>query len=288
MRRCLFALALLAGFHVGAANPEPAEPLEPGERDVEILKNLRYGDDPYLNALDVYRPRADGRYPVLVFIHGGGWSEGDKGNHPRKGTFFARKGYVYITLNYRLSPAVKHPAHADDVARALGWVHEKAADFGGDPSRIYLIGYSAGAHLAALVVADPRYLQRHGVPPGAIAGVALLDGSGYDLEKRVPNSRGWMRQMLVTAFGEDPANWRDASPIAHVPQNKRLPPFLIFHATGQKASIGQARELANAVAAAGGTAQLVAVPGRNHVTINRRLGLGDDPVAARILQFFSR
>lgn len=260
----------------------------PSSPDVEIARNVRYGEDPYLNALDVFRPVAPGNHPVLVFIHGGGWSEGDKGNHPRKGTFFARQGFVWVSINYRLSPAVKHPVHVQDVARALGWVRRNIAQYGGDPSRIFLLGHSAGAHLAALVVADPRYLRDEAVPLDTIAAVALLDGSGYDLERRVPRARGWMRQMLVTAFGDNPSIWRDASPALQLARTNRIPPFLILHITIRKASKTQAQNLARAVSNAGGQVEVVPVRGRNHVTINKRLGLKNDPVARRILAFFRR
>lgn len=275
---------LAAGASTG---PALADSSRPPFEQVTIERDLLYGEDPKYHALDVYRPEgADKPLPLVVFIHGGGWSEGDKGRHPRKGTWFARSGFVYATVNYRLSPKVKHPAHVQDVARALAWLHQNAARFNADPSRVYLVGHSAGAHLAALVATDPRHLEQHGLSPAIIDGVALLDGSGYDVHKRMPTTRGWMRQMYRNAFGEDPQLWKDASPALHVRAERPLPSFLIFHVTKRPQAIKQAALFAEALKRAGGQATVVPVRTRNHATINRRLGMRNDLVGARILSFF--
>lgn len=253
--------------------------------EVAVERDIAYGQHPTLQSLDIYRPIGGEGLPVMVFIHGGGWSEGDKGVHPRKGRFFARAGFVYVTLNYRLSPAVRHPAHADDIAQAMGWVRANVAKHGGDPSRIFLVGHSAGAHLAALFATDKRRLQAAGVDASHLRGVALLDGSSYDLVTRVPASRGWSRDRYLQAFGDDPAVWQDASPVRHVVKDRSYPPFLLFHVASRKASTVQAAVLASAVKGVGGVAEVVAVTDRNHVTIARRLGLEGDMVAQRLLEF---
>ncbi|MBX5483373.1 MAG: alpha/beta hydrolase [Myxococcaceae bacterium] len=252
---------------------------------VSVTRDLVYGEDPTLQSLDVYSQEGEVHLPVVVFIHGGGWAEGDKGVHLRKGSFFVHAGFVYVTLNYRLSPAVTHPAHAEDVARALGWVREHIADYGGDPTRIFLLGHSAGAQLAALVATDPRYLALAGLKVEDVRGVALLDGSGYDLVTRVPLSRGWSRTMYLQAFGSDPKVWADASPVRHIEKGRPLPPFLLFHIDARRASATQAVLLASAVNAAGGSAEVVPVTGRNHATIVKRLGLPGDPVGAQLLRW---
>ena len=246
---------------------------------------MAYGEDPVRQALDVYRVPGTSQLPILVFIHGGGWSEGDKGHHPRKGEFFAREGFLYVTLNYRLSPKVTHPAHVEDVAKALAWVYRNAETFGGDASRIFLLGHSAGAHLAALVATDPRHLNAESLAPDVLDGVVLLDGSGYDVPVRMKGARGWSRAMFRGAFGDDPEVWKDASPALHVNGERTPPPFLLFHVSGQGPSVKQARAFADVLQGAGGRVEVVTVKNRDHVTINGRLGRPGDPVAARMLTF---
>jgi arylformamidase len=253
---------------------------------VELLRDLPYGEHPVLQSLDVYRPvNASGALPVLLFVHGGGWSGGDKRQDPAKGAFFARSGVVYVSINYRLSPAVRHPAHADDVARAVGWVRQNIARYGGDPSSMFLMGHSAGAHLVALVTSTPHHLQKFGMSSEMVRGAILLDGSGYDLVKRVPTSGGWIREMLLGAFGEDPSVWRDASPQHQLSRKRRPPPFLLFHVAGRHASETQAHSFSGALRSAGGRAEVVPVMDRTHNSIDDRVGSAGDPVGPRIVEF---
>jgi arylformamidase len=256
---------------------------------VELTRDVLYGADPLLQSLDVYRPLHAGEaLPVLIFLHGGGWSGGDKGRDPTRGVFFARAGIIYITANYRLSPAVRHPAHAEDVARAVAWVRQHIARYGGDRSSVYLMGHSAGAHLAALVASAPKYLERVGVPSEIVRGAILLDGSGYDLVKRVPTSGGWIHEMLMNAFGADPSVWRDASPQHQLSREQRPPPFLLFHVEGRQASETQARSFAEGLRSVGGRAEVIPVADRTHNSIEGRIGTAGDPVGPRIVAFIVR
>lgn len=275
------AIALVVAF----AAPAPARAAG-GVSQLEVTRDVPYGDDPALQTLDIYRPRgATEALPVLLFIHGGGWSIGGKGTRGSIAAFFGEAGLVYVSINYRLSPAVKHPAHVDDVARAVAWVHENIQRYGGDGSSIYLMGHSAGAHLAALVSSAPRHLHRYGVPPESIRGTILLDGSAYDLVKRVPESGGWVRQMLLSAFGNDPAVWKDASPQHQLSAAHPPSPFLLFHVRGRRASEAQARAFASALRGAGGEAEVIAVADRTHTSIYDLVGSAGDVVGPRIAQF---
>src|SRR5438309_232835 len=94
--------------------------------------------------LDVFLPDHSAPAPVVLMIHGGGWSVGDKCQYAAVGTCLAREGFFVAIANYRLSPAVQHPAHAEDTARAVGWCYEHAARYGGDVDRICLMGHSSG------------------------------------------------------------------------------------------------------------------------------------------------
>ena len=162
--------------------------------DLNVPYASMSGVDPNLLSLDIYRPKSSlanaqqTNKPVIVMIHGGGFRGGDKGNVSQgrqKASFFTGHGFVYVSVNYRLSPEVQHPAHVEDVAKALAWVIDNIASYGGDPKRIFLMGHSAGAHLAALVTADEAYLNKLGKSPSMLSGVILLDSAGYDIPAKL-------------------------------------------------------------------------------------------------------
>lgn len=191
--------------------------------------DIAYGNDPK-QRLDVYSARGDGKAdcPVVIWVHGGGWRHGDKDN--RSGTTlcktWASAGIVAVNLNYRLTPDVVHPAHTQDVAAGIAWVHANIARHGGDPRKIYLLGHSAGAHLVALVATDPSFLKSHALSPTkALAGAMSIDTASYDLNStRTPA----VRKMIRDAFGSDPSLLASASPLLHAQNNPdSCPPFII-------------------------------------------------------------
>jgi acetyl esterase/lipase len=142
--------------------------------------NIAYGPDP-LQRLDVYVPESAALEPrpVVVFWHGGRWREGDKADYRFVGAALAESGYVVLVANYRHYPQVKMPGFMHDAALAALWAATHANEFGGAPERLYLMGHSAGAHLAALVTLDPRYFAAAGRAAPHIAGVIGLSGP-YD------------------------------------------------------------------------------------------------------------
>ncbi len=142
--------------------------------------NIAYGSDPR-QRLDVYVPEsaAEGPRPLIVFWHGGRWRYGDKTDYRFVGAALAQSGYVAVVANYRLYPQVKMPGFMHDAAQAALWAIAHANEFGGARERLYLMGHSAGAHLAALVALDPRYFAAAGQPAPRIAGVIGLSGP-YD------------------------------------------------------------------------------------------------------------
>jgi acetyl esterase/lipase len=141
--------------------------------------NIAFGPDPQ-QRLDVYVPKAAaGPRPVVVFWHGGRWRYGNKTDYRFVGAALAQSGYVVVVANYRHYPQVKMPGFMSDAAQAALWAAAHAAEFGGSQERLYLMGHSAGAHLAALVTLDPRYFAAAGGPAPRIAGVIGLSGP-YD------------------------------------------------------------------------------------------------------------
>jgi acetyl esterase/lipase len=242
-----------------------------------------------LQTLDLYLPaeKSAKARPVFILIHGGGWSAGDKSNSrfvDPKTSWLVDGGYVVASINYRLAPAVKHPGQVEDVCKAIAWMQKHAAKHGGDPDRIYLLGHSAGAQLAALAAVDAPRLKAAGVDPKSIRGVVLLDGAGYDIPIQYAAMRegSLMEKMYRHAFTQDPEKQRDASPVHRV--SAVPPPFLILFVARRPDSKRQSRLLADALIAKGGRAKVLPVD-KTHATINADCGKPEDPVTKAITAF---
>ncbi|HXC10901.1 MAG TPA: alpha/beta hydrolase, partial [Steroidobacteraceae bacterium] len=180
--------------------------------------DIAYGTHPR-HRLDVYVPEAasGGSRPMVVFWHGGRWSFGDKAKYRFVGAALAELGYVAVLPNYRLYPEVKLAGFMDDAAHAVRWAAAHAGEFGADADRLYLMGHSAGAHLAALVTLDARYFAADGGAP-RIAGVIGLSGP-YDF---LPLKEADVQDM----FGP-PQNYPQSQPINFVRPD--APPMLLIH-----------------------------------------------------------
>ena len=125
--------------------------------------------------LDVYAPPGARQLPVVLWIHGGGWQAGHKGLIARKPQAFTEAGLVFVSINHRLLPHVPMGDIVRDVAKAMRWVHDHVAEYGGDPSRVLVMGHSSGGQLAALICTDQRYLAAEGVSPAMIKGCVPVD-----------------------------------------------------------------------------------------------------------------
>lgn len=232
------------------------------------------------------KSEAAARLPVVIYIHGGGFCLGDKvsavAGMPE---VFTRKGFVFVSIDYRLSPAAHFPAHVQDVASAVAWVRSSIAKYGGDPHRIFLLGHSAGAQVAALVASDERYLRRHGLDLNAVSGVVLLDGGAFDVAAALLTDK--RRPVNSPAFGNNPAVWRQASPVYHVKAGKNIPPFLIYYLPLTLQSTSQNSKLIAALRRAKVPVAVHVIENKNHRQINDALGKADDPEGEEIVRFFN-
>ena len=163
----------------------------------------------------MFLPENKKDYPVVVLVHGGGWFIGDNrsaGLYSSVGQFLASQGVGVVLPNYRLWPAVKHPEHAKDVARAVAWTRAHIGKYGGDAQRLFLMGHSAGAHLVALLATDESYLQAEHMKTTDIKGIVAVSGV-----YRIPRDDGLCPGRLRSpslAFGA-------SGPLAR-PQRSRL------------------------------------------------------------------
>jgi acetyl esterase/lipase len=247
-----------------------------------------------LQKLDFYRA-SRGNAPLVVFVHGGGWKNGDKSNSTgqNKARHYKGQGYAFASINYRLLPGAPVEQQASDVAQAIAYLRSNAGRLGVDPGRIVLMGHSAGAHLAALVSTDPHYLRTAGLPLDTLRGVIPLDGACYDVPAQIGDGPKMMQDTYRDAFGTDPARQRALSPSFHA-ASPNAPEFLILHVErddGARQSAG----LAEALRRSGTPVSLQGLKGKGmkgHMEINRSLGDPDYPatpiVDAWLKQVFRR
>jgi arylformamidase len=250
-------------------------------------------DQPYAEpknerqTLDVYSTTDGTDRPVVLWIHGGGWRQGDKRNVQRKPAAFVEKGFVFVSINYRFVPQVTVKEMTGDVAKAIRWVHDHAKEYGGKPDSIFVMGHSAGAHLAALVCTDERYLKAEGLPLSIIKGCVPVDTAAYDIPKRFESMPG-RADAGKAIFGDDSASHRDLSPITFVAKSKAIPPFLILHVADRPDSKAQSELFAKALQDADVAAAVVPAEGKTHGTINSELGLPGDKPTKAVFEFLDK
>jgi acetyl esterase/lipase len=180
--------------------------------------------------LDIFAPKdVTAKKDVFIFVHGGGWSNGNKSLYKFFGKRLARKDVVAVIINYPLSPAADWNGMAVATARAVKWVKQNIDQYGGDPSRIFISGHSAGGHLAALISVKDEYFNELGMKE-PIKGVILIDAAGLDMYNYLKTQDAKGDKHYQGAFSSDPANWKKASPIYFL--HEGVPPMLIY--TGQK------------------------------------------------------
>jgi len=199
-RALALALVLLAGQALPGAALSIMDPFNlPAAMDggtAKVGDGIAYADGPR-HKLDVYAPEQRGEpAPVVFFIYGGGWNRGERSDYQFVGRALAARGFVVVIADYRLVPEVRYPAFLEDSANALRWVESNIASYGGDPTRLFLAGHSAGAYNAVMLALDPSFLRDYGVTL-SIRGVAALSGP-YDFYPFEYNE-------VRDAFGEAPS-----------------------------------------------------------------------------------
>jgi acetyl esterase/lipase len=237
--------------------------------------------------LDVYAPAEGKNHPIVFWIHGGGWRQGDKRSVQKKPQAFVDKGFVFVSTNYRFAPSVTVKEMTGDIARAIRWTHDHAKDFGGDPNIIFVMGHSAGAHLAALVCTDDRYLKAEGLTLANIKGCVPVDTAAYDIPKRLKESPVKPPAAFTEVFGTTDDSHRELSPVTHLAAGKGIPPFLLLHVADRAESKAQSLWFAEKLKEAGVAAKVVAGEGKTHGTINSELGLPDDKPTQELFAFLA-
>ena len=236
--------------------------------NVIVMSDISYGPDP-MHKLDIYRNPGRQAGPVIVMIHGGGWAKGDKASHKvvdNKAKYFLKQGYVFVSVNYRLHPVANPLDQANDVAAALTFIQEKASRHDIDPENIVLIGHSSGAHLVALVSADPSIVSKAGGKPWKAS--ILLDSAGLNIPERMQQGR---TELFETVFGNDPDFLKESSPY-HRLTNTAVP-MMIVCSSLRRTSCPQAHNFARQAQSVSGGHFPVWEEPLSHEMINVNLGL---------------
>jgi acetyl esterase/lipase len=258
IRSVRLSLTAAAAALASACSPLSAfATLSPKDPAVRRAHDIAYGPDAR-QRLDVYAPLGHaGPAPVAVFFYGGSWESGRRQDYNWVGRALAAQGFVTVVADYRLYPRVRFPGFVEDGAQAVRWTVDHAASFGGDPSRLVLVGHSAGAYNAVMLGLDARYLRAAGVDPGRIRAVAGLSGPYDFLPLDGPVTR--------RTFGEAP-DLTQTQPVNFARQDAPA----AFLATGDADATVRprnTRRLAAALRSAGATVEERHYAGVDHVNM---------------------
>ena len=223
---------------------------------VKRSADIPYGTDAR-QTLDVYRMRdIRPNAPVVVFIYGGRWKYGAKRDYLLMGNALARQGWVVVIPDYRLFRAVKFPAWVEDGARAVKWTHDNLAQLGGDSTRVFVMGHSAGAHTVAMLALDKHYLRDVGLRPDAVSGYVSIAG---------PNDTTWTAPDVQELMGPS-EGWGATYPYNFVDGSNQ--PLLLLHGTDDSVvTRGNSERLSARIRARGGCVRLTEYRGLGHIEI---------------------
>jgi len=281
----LLSLLLTAAFGATGCTIHQGRPDGPAPLRVDSSYQIRRDQVftppgwPVALLADVYVPEGEGPFPAVLVIHGGGWESGDRAQVKGLAERIARRGYVAVNTTYRLAPGAIFPAQLQDVQQAVLWMRAQAATYRIDPTRIGAFGYSAGAHLAALLggIGEAGPLGQ----PGAAIKAVVAGGTPTDLSK-------WPAGKLVPQFiggnrSQKPAEYRAASPVSYV--NAGDPPVFLYHGGADAlVPIDHAEDYQKLLAAADVPNELFVLRGRGHILAF----LTDGPAVDAALTFLDR
>ena len=263
------------------------------QRKEEFRSYFRISGVPYTdsknvkaNQMDVYMPKKGSMSPVVIWIHNGYWTSGDKSDVDSKPEFFTSKGYIFISLNHRLSPEVSYIQQIQDVAVAITWIHKNIIHYSGDKEKLFLMGYGTGAHLATHIMVQEKYLSSLSASRKMIKGVVTMEGAGFDIPAVYEVQSNKFREGCEEAIGKSKRLWINASPVNYVTPDSTIPPFMITYAGSDTPSEAEAKSLSLKLTKANIKNKMVGYSRKNSNSINRDLGKEGDKTGDEILTFF--
>jgi triacylglycerol lipase len=267
VRSAIAAMGPVLSADMFAKSFAAMRPLQAPRTGLDVARDVSYGDAP-LQKLDLWRSKGDGAVPIVLFVHSGGFTRGDKADYDNVPAYFARHGALGVNMNYRLAPNVAFPAETLDVGSAVQWLAANAARYGGDPTRILLIGHSAGAAIVASYVLD-RTIE---TSRAGVVGAVLISG-GY-----VPHEQD------VAYYG---ARMAELVPMAHL--DGKLPLLIAMTEYDPPLLASDSHVLAAALCKRDGICPpFLWLSGHNHMSEIASLDTGDDRLGSEIRGFLQR
>ncbi|MBX3226666.1 MAG: alpha/beta hydrolase [Labilithrix sp.] len=256
--------------------------------EVTVTRDVTYveGSTNPKHRLDVYAPKDARGAPVVHFVHGGYWKQGDKsyyalatGLYGSVGEALARRGIVTVVQSYRLTPEVAIDGILDDVLAAMRWTTAHAEEYGGDPKRLYTMGHSAGGHLVALIGTDEALARD-------VRGTIVLSGV-WDVEHMSEDlSADFNAKVTHRTFGTDRAEWKKRSPIERLHPGM-APYFVVVGERDYEYMIPQARRAREELTALGMPPKYVELRDTDHAGVVLAFGARNDPLSDEVAAFVS-
>lgn len=245
-----------------------------------------------LLSLDIYYNNSkEEKKPVVIWVHGGAWSSGDKSMQiENKVNLFRRLDYVFVSINYRLSPfpfeinnpnRIMYPVHNQDIADAIRWVYDNIGEYGGNSNKIALLGHSAGAHLVSLIGTNSSFLENVELNFSHIKGVAAIDTEAYDVIGKTQNNSS----LYLNAFGANRNYNLEASPIYNIRNGVSYPNFFIAK-RGDVERITIANNFIDKLMANGVSVSEIDGSTYDHQGINNAIGAPNEFLVSNALEFF--
>ncbi|MEY3903395.1 MAG: hypothetical protein RL189_2701 [Pseudomonadota bacterium] len=283
----------------GSPTNSCSKPALPAKQLLNVAYQTISGVEQNLNAIDIYMPAVSNPcegVPVVIWVHGGAWMIGDKANIDSKATFVNSLGYAFVSVNYRLSPnlkidsqlnpnRIKFPDHPNDVGAAVAWVHKNIQQHGGNPQKIALLGHSAGAHLAALVTMDQRFIERSTSNWNAksLRCLGSYDTEAYNIDEFMQTAVGQPLLVYRNAFGDDPTAWTFASPINYI---KEYGISVQLAKRGDLARQGQLENFKSALEEKTNSVSVINAQSINHEEVSELIGAPGDQIMTPFVSEF--
>ena len=253
----------------------------PTSTQADTLKDIPYKTGDSLSdyekercKLDVYLPKGHPGFATMVWFHGGGLTGGNK-NGGKMAVSLAQSGVAVVMVNYRLSPKATYPAYIQDAAAAFAWTKQHIAEHGGDATRVFVGGHSAGGYLALMLGLDPQYLKAVGLELSSIAG--LIPISGQTMTHYTVRGERGVGMYSITAD--------EAAPVHYA--RKDTPPFLVLYADHDMAARAEENAYFVAIMKAAGNKSITGklITDRTHGTIAGKISEENDPARVAMLEF---
>lgn len=263
--------------------------------EVEVVEDVAYvpGSANPKHRLDLFLPRGRAGFPVVLFVHGGYWRAGDRsyfsgltGLYGGVGLALARRGIAAAVTSYRLAPEVPVEGQLEDVARALRWTADALPARGAGPA-LFLMGHSAGGHLALLLAADPRWPEAAGVERARLRGVVALSPVVDVAHMTASQGAEFAEEVTARTFGRDPERWKELSPVTHF--SAAMPPVLLaLGAQDYPYLTVQVHAAAERLRKVGASVELHELSGASHADLVLMMGGRKDRVTPLVERFVRR